>query len=159
MLRRPGTSTRLARPPFAVLPPPSALRHTADGAWRPGGTRLNMNFTKKLMVQPGTKVKLSDFDPDEKFGYSDGKKTQAKQAKILERLDDLQYLFYAVKDRALLVVLQGMDTSGKDGTIRHVMSGMSPQGCDVTSFKNPSPEELAHDFLWRVHKAVPEKGK
>jgi PPK2 family polyphosphate:nucleotide phosphotransferase len=117
-----------------------------------------MNFTKKLIVEPGTKVKLSDFDPDEKFGYSDDKKTQAKQAKILDRLDDLQYLFYAVKDRALLVVLQAMDTGGKDGTIRHVMSGMSPQGCQVTSFKSPSSEELAHDFLWRIHKAVPEKG-
>jgi PPK2 family polyphosphate:nucleotide phosphotransferase len=117
-----------------------------------------MNFTKKLMVRPGTKVDLSDFDPDERFGYSDDKKTQAKQDKILERLDNLQYLFYAVKERALLVVLQGMDTAGKDGTIRHVMSGMSPQGCNVTSFKSPTPEELAHDFLWRIHKAAPEKG-
>lgn len=117
-----------------------------------------MNFIKKLMVQPGTKVKLSDFDPSETFGYSQDKKTQAKQAKILARLDDLQYLFYAVKERALLIVLQGMDTAGKDGTVRHVMSGMSPQGCQVTSFKSPTPDELAHDFLWRIHKAVPEKG-
>jgi len=117
-----------------------------------------MNFTKKLMVQPGTKVKLPDFDPSETFGYSDDKKTQAKQAKILTRLDDLQYLFYAVKDRALLIVLQGMDTAGKDGTIRHVMSSMSPQGCRVTSFKSPTPDELAHDFLWRIHWAIPERG-
>lgn len=117
-----------------------------------------MNFIKQLMVRPGTEVKLSKLDPAETFGYADDKKTQAKQAKILTRLDDLQYLFYAVKERALLVVLQGMDTGGKDGTIRHVMSGMSPQGCRVTSFKSPSPEELAHDFLWRVHLAVPEKG-
>jgi PPK2 family polyphosphate:nucleotide phosphotransferase len=117
-----------------------------------------MNFTKELMVRPGTKVKLSKFDPSETFGYENDKKTEAKQAKILSRLDDLQYLFYAVKEHALLVVLQGMDTGGKDGTIRHVMSGMSPQGCQVTSFKAPTPEELAHDFLWRIHRAVPEKG-
>jgi len=117
-----------------------------------------MNFIKKLMVEPGSKIKFSDFDPGDTFGYSDDKKTQTKQDKILSRLDDLQYLFYAVKDRALLVVLQGMDTAGKDGTIRHVMSGMSPQGCRVTPFKSPTPEESAHDFLWRIHKAVPEKG-
>jgi PPK2 family polyphosphate:nucleotide phosphotransferase len=117
-----------------------------------------MNFTKKMMVRPGTKIDLSDFDANETFGYADDRKTEAKQAKILKRLDQLQYLFYGVKDRALLIVLQGMDTGGKDGTIRHVMSGMSPQGCRVTSFKTPTPEELAHDFLWRIHKATPEKG-
>ena len=67
-------------------------------------------------------------------------------------------MFYAEKKRALLIVLQGMDTAGKDGTIRHVMSGINPEGCSVTSFKVPNSEELAHDFLWRIHKAVPEKG-
>ncbi len=117
-----------------------------------------MNLTRKMMVRPGSKVKLRDFDPNETFGHDDDKKTQAKQAKLLQRLDGLQYLFYAVKNRALLIVLQGIDTGGKDGTIRHVMSGMSPQGCQVSSFKVPSPEELAHDFLWRIHKAVPEQG-
>ena len=117
-----------------------------------------MNFTKKLMVRPGTNVKLKDFDPADTFGYKDDPKTQAKLAKHLQRLDDLQYLFYAVKQQALLIVLQGIDTAGKDGTIRHVMSGMSPQGCGVSSFKSPSPVELAHDFLWRIHAAVPEQG-
>jgi PPK2 family polyphosphate:nucleotide phosphotransferase len=117
-----------------------------------------MNFTKKLMVSPGSNVKLKDFDPSDTFGYQDDKKTQAKLTKHLQRLDDLQYLFYAVKQQALLIVLQGIDAAGKDGTIRHVMSGISPQGCRVTSFKNPSPEELAHDFLWRIHAAVPERG-
>jgi PPK2 family polyphosphate:nucleotide phosphotransferase len=117
-----------------------------------------MNFTKKMMVRPGTKVDLSEFDASETFGYADDRKTEAKQAKILKRLDQLQYLFYGVKDRALLIVLQGMDTGGKDGTIRHVMSGMSPQGCRVTSFKTPTPDELAHDFLWRIHVATPGKG-
>ena len=117
-----------------------------------------MSFTKKLMVHPGAHFKMKDFDPDDTFGYQDDKKTQAKQAKLIQRLDDLQYLFFAVKKRALLIVLQGMDTAGKDGTVRHVMSGVSPQGCNVTSFKSPTPDELAHDFLWRIHKAVPEKG-
>src|ERR1700722_12969869 len=117
-----------------------------------------MNFTHKLIIQPETNVKLKHWDPDDTMGYEDDKDTQDKQDKILKRLDGLQYLFYAVKKRALLIVLQGIDTSGKDGTIRHVMSGMSPQGCRVTSFKGPTSEELAHDFLWRIHKAVPEKG-
>jgi PPK2 family polyphosphate:nucleotide phosphotransferase len=117
-----------------------------------------MNFTRKMIVRPGSKIKLKDFDPDDTLGYQDDKKTQAKTAKLIQRLDDLQYLFFAVKKRALLIVLQGMDTGGKDGTIRHVMSGISPEGCDVTSFKSPTPDELAHDFLWRIHKAVPEKG-
>jgi PPK2 family polyphosphate:nucleotide phosphotransferase len=117
-----------------------------------------MNFTHKLIIQPETNVKLKHWDPDDTMGYEDDKDTQDKQDKILKRLDGLQYLFYAVKKRALLIVLQGMDTAGKDGTIRHVMSGMSPQGCTVTAFKVPSPEEQAHDFLWRIHKAVPEKG-
>ncbi len=117
-----------------------------------------MNFTKKLIVPPDTNVRLKNFDPGDTLGYKDDKKTQAKQAKLLQRLDDLQYLFYAVKNLALLIVLQGMDTGGKDGTIRHVMSSVSPQGCRVTSFKSPTPEELAHDFLWRIHAAVPEKG-
>jgi PPK2 family polyphosphate:nucleotide phosphotransferase len=117
-----------------------------------------MNFTRKMMVRPGTRVKLGDFDPGDTFGYNDDKKTQAKLAKHLQRLDDLQYLFYAVRQQALLIVLQGIDTGGKDGTVRHVMSGMSPQGCRVTSFKSPTPDELAHDFLWRIHAAVPEQG-
>jgi len=92
------------------------------------------------------------------LGHDNDKKTEAKLEKTLKRLDDLQDLFYAEKKRALLIVLQGMDAAGKDGTIRHVMSGVSPQGCSVTSFKVPNSEELAHDFLWRIHKAVPEKG-
>jgi PPK2 family polyphosphate:nucleotide phosphotransferase len=76
----------------------------------------------------------------------------------LKELDKLQYLLFAENRRALLVVLQGMDTSGKDGTIRHVMRGVSPLGVTVKAFKKPNEEELAHDFLWRVHRAVPRSG-
>ena len=79
-------------------------------------------------------------------------------AKNLARLTELQHLLYADKRHALLIVLQALDAGGKDGTIRHVMSGVNPQGCEVTSFKAPSSEELEHDFLWRIHKAVPRLG-
>ena len=78
--------------------------------------------------------------------------------KAIKKLDKLQYLLYADHKHALLMVFQGLDAAGKDGTIRHVMSGVNPQGCSVTSFKAPSPEEAAHDYLWRVHHAVPAFG-
>jgi PPK2 family polyphosphate:nucleotide phosphotransferase len=118
-----------------------------------------MDFRRKLIVAPDTKVKLSKYDPAETLGYKDDEKTHAKLAKTLKRLDNLQDLLYAGKKHALLIILQAMDAGGKDGTIRHVISGVSPQGCSVTSFKVPTTEELAHDFLWRIHRAVPEKGK
>jgi PPK2 family polyphosphate:nucleotide phosphotransferase len=117
-----------------------------------------LDFGRKLMVPPDKTIKLGKFDPADTLGHDNDQKTEAKLAKTIKRLDDLQYLLYAEKKRALLIVLQGMDAAGKDGTIRHVMSGVNPQGCSVTSFKVPNSEELAHDFLWRIHKVVPEKG-
>ena len=117
-----------------------------------------MDFRRKLIVPSDKKIKLEKYDPADTLGHDDDKKAEAKLDKTLKRLDELQELFYAAKKRALLIVLQGMDAAGKDGTIRHVMSGVSPQGCSVKSFKVPNSEELAHDFLWRIHKAVPEKG-
>jgi PPK2 family polyphosphate:nucleotide phosphotransferase len=121
-----------------------------------------MKFHAKLAVPPHKKVRLKDFDPAETFGYEKGHEKGDRDEALMEkttcRLDDLQYSLYAEGKRSLLIMLQGMDTSGKDGTIRHVMSGASPQSCKVTSFKVPSPEERAHDFLWRIHKATPEKG-
>src|SRR5258708_8284699 len=83
----------------------------------------------------------------------------AKAAEPADALDDLFYRLYAENRRALLIVLQGMDTAGKDGTIRHVMSGVSPQTCKVVSFKQPNSEELEHDFLWRIHRATPPHGQ
>lgn len=117
------------------------------------------NFTKELAVHPGKKVKLHKYDPDDTLGWEKNDDTKDSLDKTLKRIDALQYLMYAEKKHALLVVLQALDTGGKDGTIRHVMSGVNPQGCRVVSFKAPSPEEVAHDFLWRVHKAVPEVGE
>jgi PPK2 family polyphosphate:nucleotide phosphotransferase len=116
------------------------------------------NFTKELIAKPGRKIKLAHFDPENTLGWDKGRKTKASLDKTIEKLDKLQYLLYAEHKRALLIVLQGLDAAGKDGTIRHVMSGVNPQGCTVTPFKKPSTEELAHDYLWRVHRAVPEYG-
>jgi PPK2 family polyphosphate:nucleotide phosphotransferase len=110
-----------------------------------------------LKVESGEKFKLSKFAPDDTHGVS---KRHAAEAlpKHVERLAAEHDLLYAEHKRAVLIVLQGMDASGKDGTIKHVMSGVNPQGCSVTSFKQPSTRELDHDFLWRVHSAVPGKG-
>jgi PPK2 family polyphosphate:nucleotide phosphotransferase len=116
------------------------------------------NFSKELMIKPGHKVQLRKFDPGDTLGWDKGHARKASLAKALQKLDQLQNLLYADHKHALLVVVQGLDAAGKDGTIRHVMSGVNPQGCRVTSFKTPSPEEAAHDFLWRVHQAVPPYG-
>jgi PPK2 family polyphosphate:nucleotide phosphotransferase len=119
---------------------------------------MAMNFTKELIVKPGKKVKLRKYDPEDTLGWEKGHKTNDSLEKSLQKLDKLQYLLYADRKSSLLVVLQALDAGGKDGTIRHVMSGVNPQGCNVTSFKTPSAEEAEHDFLWRIHKSVPERG-
>jgi PPK2 family polyphosphate:nucleotide phosphotransferase len=108
-------------------------------------------------VEPGTKVDLAGTDPAANGKLSKTEGTRLASGLYTE-LSDLQQELYAAGLNSLLVVLQGMDTSGKDGTIRKVFSGVNPQGCQVTSFKAPTAEELAHDFLWRVHCNVPAKG-
>lgn len=117
---------------------------------------------KEYRIKPGAKLNLNKVNPDDTGAYrksEEGKaKAKAAKAELIERLSGLQERLYANATRALLIVLQGMDTSGKDGTIRNVMSGMNPQGCRVATFKTPTPLELAHDFLWRVHREVPPKG-
>ena len=115
---------------------------------------------KKLQVKPGQKIRLSDFDPAD-TGLAPGSKeeTNARSDKLSARLGDLQELLYAEHRHKVLVILQGMDTSGKDGTVRHVMRGVSPQGVRVVSFKRPTQIELDHDFLWRVHAQVPVAGE
>jgi len=117
-----------------------------------------MELSRRLRVKPGAKVALADIDPAGTHGFEKGRDLEAALAKNIARIDELQYLMYAEHRRALLVVLQGIDASGKDGTIRHVMTGFNPQGCRVTPFKAPTPEELSHDFLWRIHHVVPGKG-
>jgi PPK2 family polyphosphate:nucleotide phosphotransferase len=116
------------------------------------------HLAKELIVTPGSKVKLDDIDPDATHGV-DKHDAAGHFEKNLERLSVLQYLLYAEARRSLLIVLQGIDAGGKDGTIRQVMSGLNPQGVDVTSFKAPDGAEKRHDYLWRVHQAVPEFGK
>lgn len=115
-------------------------------------------MSQPLTVQPGTDIKLVDFDPR----YVDGEWTKKSSRKEIARLTaasrDLAYRLYAENRRAVLLVLQGMDTAGKDGTIRTVMTGINPQSCQIASFKQPSTKELDHDFLWRIHKAVPRRG-
>jgi PPK2 family polyphosphate:nucleotide phosphotransferase len=110
----------------------------------------------KLLV--GSKFKLSDYDPDDTDGYKSKAKADAILEKHRSKLFQLQELMYAEARHALLVVLQGMDAAGKDGTIRHIFTGVNPQGCEVTSFKKPTEEEMRHDFLWRVHRAAPMLG-
>src|SRR5262245_4119073 len=111
-----------------------------------------------MLVKQGTNVSLKDYDPDDTGGYKSAQDVDDEIKSLLEELHKLQYLLYAENKHALLVVLQGMDTSGKDGTIRKVMGGLTPLGVEVKAFKAPHEEELAHDFLWRVHHAVPRRG-
>ena len=111
----------------------------------------------KLRVTGGESFSLKQHDPAKTFDVSKRKAEKDVEGHV-KQLAELHELLYAENKRALLIVLQGMDASGKDGTIRHVMSGVNPQGCTVTSFKQPSTKELQHDFLWRIHAAVPEKG-
>ncbi len=110
-----------------------------------------------LRVAPGSRFQLNRHDPADTHGIS--KSNAAKELPHhVEKLAALHDLLYAEHRRALLLVFQGMDAAGKDGTIKHVMSGVNPQGCSVVSFKEPSHLELDHDFLWRIHAAVPRRG-
>ena len=114
---------------------------------------------KQLMVPPGRKISLKkDYDPDFTGGYKDKVGAIEQLAFNVERLAGLQERLYAQDSYALLVIFQARDAAGKDGAIKHVMSGVNPQGCHVTSFKAPSAEELDHDYLWRAAKALPARG-
>ncbi len=111
-----------------------------------------------LRLTPGTPVRLAELDPAGTHGWSKPAGERATEV-LLEKLADLQDRLWAEERQALLIVLQGIDASGKDGTIKKVATAFNPQGCSVTSFKVPSVEELAHDYLWRVHRRVPGKGE
>jgi len=116
------------------------------------------DLPKALMVQPGHRVRLAELDPNAKFGFEKSAAADLT-AKQQARMADLQDRLWAEAKRSVLIVLQGIDAAGKDGTIQSVMQAFNPQGCVVSSFKVPTAEELAHDFLWRVHKRVPGKGE
>jgi PPK2 family polyphosphate:nucleotide phosphotransferase len=109
-------------------------------------------------VEPGEPIRLADLDPNTSEVYEKKKDAEAELERQRQRLQDLQTRLYAEHKRSLLIVLQAMDTGGKDGTIRHVFEGINPQGCQVWSFKKPSDEELNHDFLWRYHQRIPPRG-
>ena len=109
-------------------------------------------------IPAGSSVKLKDYDPDYIDKHSDHKAAEQELLDLNNELSSLQELLFASQHQSMLIVLQGMDTSGKDGTIRHVLSHVNPQGCKVHSFKEPTQLELAHDFLWRIHGATPAKG-
>ena len=118
-----------------------------------------MDYRKKFAVEPGKKVRLSRIDPSYTGKHETHDKALPEIQKNVERMDKLQYLLYADGSQSLLVVLQALDAAGKDGTIRHVFSGMNPQGTFVYGFKQPSREEAAHDFLWRAHARTPGRGE
>jgi PPK2 family polyphosphate:nucleotide phosphotransferase len=117
-----------------------------------------MKYSNEFRVRPGAKVDLSKINA----GFTNKHESHEEALPEIEaydqKLHDLQYLMYAEGEKSLLICLQGRDAAGKDGTINHVLTAMNPQGCTVTGFKVPSKEEAAHDFMWRYHKATPEKG-
>ncbi len=118
-----------------------------------------MNYTKKFLIKPESHVQLKDFDP----GY-DGKHEKKKSAiqkleKLQNQMVELQYKLFVEHKQSLLIILQALNAGGKDGVVRHVISSMNPQGCRVISFKQPIPEELDHDFLWRIESQVPKPGE
>jgi len=120
-----------------------------------------MGLNQKLLVKPGKttrKLKLKDWDPD----YDADKRKQDVERELAHfssRMSELQHKLFAANSHSLVIILQGVDASGKDGTIRNVMGALNPQSCYVKSFKVPTEEDLSHDYLWRVHMAGPPKGQ
>ncbi len=112
-----------------------------------------------LLVPPGGRIRLADYDAGYTAEFRDKDEAEEELRDNVDRLKDLQNVLYAEGKHALLIVLQAMDAGGKDGTIRHVMGGLNPQGVHVASFKVPTPLELAHDFLWRIHRHTPGRGE
>jgi PPK2 family polyphosphate:nucleotide phosphotransferase len=116
-------------------------------------------IVKHCRIDKPQHFRLADHDPSERFGLpTDIEEVQPMLAEGVARMEELQQRLYAHGQWAVLVVLQGMDAAGKDGVVKHVMSGVNPQGCEVHSFKAPSPEELEHEFLWRIARALPGRG-
>jgi PPK2 family polyphosphate:nucleotide phosphotransferase len=122
---------------------------------------LTMQLGQKLLVKPSKlarKLKLDNWDTDYK-AYRKKENVEDELDRLSRQMSELQYKLFASKNQSLLIILQGVDASGKDGTIRHVMGALNPQNCYVKSFKVPTQEEAAYDYLWRVHMAIPQKGQ
>lgn len=119
---------------------------------------MKKDILKDLLAKPGKQHSVSDFDPSftGKLSKQDAKDQLAQD---IEKLSELQSMLYAQDRYSILIIFQAMDAAGKDGTIKHVMSGINPQGCQVFSFKQPSAEELDHDYLWRINRCLPERGR
>ncbi len=115
-------------------------------------------MTLAWKIDESTKVKLKEYDPDYTDKHTNHHEALQELEQLSDELSELQELLAAAQQHSLLMIVQGMDTSGKDGTIRHVLSHVNPQGCEVHSFKQPTPQEVSHDFLWRIHKVTPPKG-
>jgi PPK2 family polyphosphate:nucleotide phosphotransferase len=121
--------------------------------------RESADLAKPYRVFKGDNFRLKAFDPEDTNGMKDRKQAKEILEHSRELLSQFQEKLYAQDRWALLIIFQAMDAAGKDGAVKHVMSGINPQGCDVTSFKAPSKEELDHEYLWRAHRAVPQRGK
>jgi PPK2 family polyphosphate:nucleotide phosphotransferase len=144
---------------------PAAAEVIAESEFRHLGTkeliRRARKFSRPFRVTDGARFRLNDVDPGETLGLTSEDKPRAKDALAIgiKALADLQDMLYAQDRWAVLVIFQAMDAAGKDGAIKHVMSGVNPQGCQVYAFKAPSTEDLDHDYLWRCFKNMPERGR
>jgi PPK2 family polyphosphate:nucleotide phosphotransferase len=118
-----------------------------------------MNYREMFRIEHNSSLKLNKIDPNFKNKHEDKDSAEAETAGHVDKMRELQYLLYAEGKHSLLICLQALDAAGKDGTINHVLGAMNPQGCKVYGFKVPSKEELAHDFLWRIHARTPGKGE
>ncbi len=116
-------------------------------------------FYRQFVIAPGSKAQLGTFDASYHGPYALRQSTTPQIRFLLHKLNELQYCMYADKKHSLLIVFQGLDASGKDAMTRHLLAGMDPSGCQVSCFKKPTPQELDHDFLWRVHPHAPAKGQ
>ena len=130
----------------------AAIRHL----FTPYTTMIDYN---KILAKPNTQISLKDYPTDYTGDFADKSAAKERQKQNLDEMQDLQDMFYAYDRYSLLLIFQAMDAAGKDSTIEHVMSGVNPQGCQVFSFKQPSANELEHDFLWRTYQALPQRGR
>ncbi|MEI6321536.1 MAG: polyphosphate kinase 2 family protein [bacterium] len=117
------------------------------------------NYSKLYLAKPGKRIRLSKIDPANHEGLTHHGQAETRLKKLLGRIVELQAMLYAEKKQSLLIVLQGLDAAGKDGVVRHVLTGLNPEGVKVAAFKQPTGEEQSHDFLWRVHPHAPARGE